>query len=102
MIQVIFLIIICLFLALLEIKGFNYGLKICFILIFIFSAIRYDYGNDFQSYLQSYESIKGIDFNILVEMDSHWEPGWLILYFVFSFFFLNFQFIIIFVLRCYC
>ena len=53
------------------------GLKAAFVIIFIFLALRYDYGNDYIGYMNA--------FNALGSNFAHrstymlWEPGWLLL-----------------------
>lgn len=63
----------------LEGRGLKGGLFISFAAIFFFSAIRYNYGNDYISYLESFKEINSIeDFDFFNEA-THFEPGWLIL-----------------------
>lgn len=55
------------------------GLKISFVLIFLFLALRYNYGNDYKSYFEGFITInqfKEIDF---FDKSLHFEPGWIIL-----------------------
>ncbi len=60
----------------------GYGLKAAFFLIFVFLGIRYDYGNDYLTYLQRFESISfwGTQIKITGE---NWEPGWVFLHLIF-------------------
>lgn len=87
MIEVIILGVLAVFFAWLESSGqFKHGLKISFGLIFIFLAIRYNYGNDYKSYLSLYDTItysSSIDFNI-EQGDSFIEAGWVLLNFIFK------------------
>lgn len=39
------------------------GLLMAFIIIFLFAALRYDFGNDYMSYLENFELIKNTDIN---------------------------------------
>jgi len=60
-------------------KRTEFWLKGSFILIFLFLALRYDYGNDYYNYLKIFQEInrvKTIDF-----FDGYWrfEPGWIFL-----------------------
>ena len=60
------------------------GLIIAFGIITIYMAIRYDYGNDYMSYLESfyrYFDYRGslFDFNSLKDMHAHNEYGWVFL-----------------------
>jgi transmembrane protein EpsG len=55
-----------------------YGLKSSFLLIFLFLAFRYDYGNDYQSYLKGFIDLEYFDLSL------KWEPGWQILNIIFK------------------
>ncbi len=62
----------------------KYGLKIAFGIITIYMAIRYDYGNDYMSYLESfyrYFDYNGslFDLESLKDMHAHNEYGWVFL-----------------------
>lgn len=65
-------------------KDFKYGLKISFTLIFIFLALRYNFGNDYKSYYNGYIKVNSYTsinyFNNLFRF----EPGWLFLCRVFK------------------
>ena len=58
----------------------KFGLKISFLIIFFFLALRYNFGNDYTGYLRDFielNSLSKIDyFNIAY---FHYEPGWLLL-----------------------
>jgi len=45
-------------------------LKLSFIIIFLFSALRYGYGNDYFGYLEGFRNIRYTD------SDAHFELGW--------------------------
>jgi len=60
-------------------KPTEFWLKGSFVLIFLFLALRYDYGNDYGAYLKTFQEINrisSIDF-----FDKYWrfEPGWIFL-----------------------
>ena len=61
-------------------RQFKFGLKISFLIIFFFLALRYNFGNDYKGYLTDFLEFNNYDkvsyFNIA---DFHYEPGWLIL-----------------------
>jgi len=68
-------------------KNFKYGLEFAFIILTIFLAIRFDWGNDYSNYLSSFINIKNNDYsafdiNFLKENDH--EIGWIFLNKIFS------------------
>lgn len=73
----IFNIIFVFFAYLARYKNCEFFLKISFFLIFLFLALRYDYGNDYKAYLElfldvnRYESIDYFDESVRT------DPGWL-------------------------
>lgn len=80
MIVVILLGLFAMFFALMEGTGqIKYGLKISFGLIFIFLALRYNYGSDYPEYLNLFRKINQ-NTGISV-FDDYWkvEAGWIIL-----------------------
>ena len=82
--QVIILNIFAVFFAYLAKFRFRHGLKISFILIFIFLALRYNFGSDYQNYyngfinINKYYSINYFDDSI------QFEVGWIFLCRVFG------------------
>jgi transmembrane protein EpsG len=56
----------------------NKWLKLSFVLIFLFLALRYDYGNDYMGYLDGFYKVKYID------LSSRYELGWQILCLLFK------------------
>lgn len=58
------------------------GLKISFFLIFLFLALRYEYGNDYNGYLDRFFEITGPS-KIFLTGDVLWEPGWRFLCLIF-------------------
>jgi hypothetical protein len=82
MLLVFILNLICVFFSWLEgISVLKNGLKISIFIIFIFLSIRYDYGNDYMSYLDSFESLKnGFKDNFYFKS---FEYGWLVLNIIF-------------------
>lgn len=60
-------------------------MEISFILIFLFLAFRYDFGNDYDTYLnlfQQFSCLEDYDFNNPFSL--FYEPGWVILNFLFQ------------------
>ena len=56
------------------------ALKISFFTLFLFSALRYNYGNDYQSYQLIFESHKDLEFENINDAFSYfYEPGWIML-----------------------
>ncbi len=60
-------------------KYINNGLKFSFFLIFLFSAIRYNYGNDYSSYVEVFNDINSYASLTLSDVGLQVEPGWVIL-----------------------
>jgi len=60
-------------------KDFRHGLKISFILIFIFLALRYNFGNDYQAYHNNFLIINNYDSINYFNKSFQLEPGWLFL-----------------------
>lgn len=85
MIDVIILNIIAVFFAYFaKYKGFQDGLKISFILIFFFLALRYNFGNDYRSYLEGFLEINNYSSFDAFGEKVHFEPGWVFLVRFFS------------------
>lgn len=62
----------------------DWGLKLSFFLIFLFLGLRYNFGNDYQTYLDLFNRVKEdplIAFD--QEMYVFYEPGWMILNWIF-------------------
>lgn len=57
----------------------TYGLKLSFVLIFIFHAIRYDYGNDYMKYLDDYIDINQFSLFDMNYGEYYYEPAWVFL-----------------------
>jgi transmembrane protein EpsG len=72
--------IVVLFASFAKSKNNDYWLKLSFILIFLFLAIRYDYGNDYMGYLDGYLDIEYFNFNL----KNKYEPAWQILCILFK------------------
>lgn len=65
-------------------KNINWGLKISFTLIFLFLALRYNFGNDYEEYFRIFNTISQnnqIDFNSYQLLFI--EPGWILLNWLF-------------------
>ncbi len=54
-------------------KFIKYGLEIAWIIIFVFLAIRFDFGNDYNGYWNIYNNLT------TVKLHNQVEPGWLLL-----------------------
>ncbi|MCX8484536.1 MAG: EpsG family protein [Bacteroidia bacterium] len=68
-----------------QIGALKNGIKISFFLIFLFLALRYDYGNDYTGYFNSFlrlQSLQDEDFYFKAN-----EVGWLYLNFFYKYFF---------------
>lgn len=64
-----------------SVKFLKFGLKASFLLIFVFLALRYDYGNDYSSYLDFYLNISNSELSIvdLTNNEEYMEIGWVLL-----------------------
>lgn len=60
-------------------KIFEDGLKISFIIIFFFLALRYNFGNDYKSYLNGFLEINGYEEINVFDSRFYFEPGWIVL-----------------------
>ncbi len=63
----------------------KWGLKVSFILIFVFISLRYNFGNDYNEYLKIFNSLsnsKTIDIEFL--FFQFYEPGWIFLNWIFK------------------
>jgi hypothetical protein len=64
-------------------KG-DWGLKLTFILIFLFIGLRYNFGNDYETYIGLFNKIKDNgDLAFDQSMYIFYEPGWMILNWIF-------------------
>jgi hypothetical protein len=63
-------------------KNWEFLLKISFGLLFVFLALRYDYGNDYNAYLKDFMRLSYSDFT-LYNKATHFEPGWAFLCYLF-------------------
>lgn len=64
-------------------RNAQWGLKLSFALIFLFLALRYDFGNDYQNYLQAFQVISQYDWSELLDHPYHFEMGWVYLNWLF-------------------
>lgn len=85
MIATIIIGIICVVLAYLaRFKQFPWALPSVMLILFFFLAIRYEWGNDYQQYIDKftiYNSINRFDY---FDTDERWEVGWILLYRLFK------------------
>jgi hypothetical protein len=80
MIIVTILGLIVMFLSWLEgVGSIKNGLKISFSLIFLFSALRYNYGNDYVSYHEFFKDLNSYSTLTFVDVGLNFEPGWILL-----------------------
>ncbi len=80
MITVAMLNIFVVFFAFLESrKLYRHGLKISFLLIFLFLALRYNYGNDYPGYLDFFIGINQYASIDYFDKSQHFELGWIFL-----------------------
>ena len=49
----------------------KFWLKVSFVVIFLFLALRYDYGNDYDAYLQGFLNIISLTLQVLVLLNPH-------------------------------
>ena len=89
MIVVVIISVIALLLTWLEVKGgIKWGMGLAFVLLTIIEAIHYDFGNDYMSYLQTYDEITRYPFSLtaILHGDTLKEPGWEMLNYFFVYF----------------
>ena len=73
------------FFALVESSGqFKHGLKISFGLIFLFLALRYNFGNDYMQYLNGFIKTKSYSTGDFFDKKNYYEPGWIFLCWLFN------------------
>lgn len=85
MLVTIFLGIFCVFFSYLaKYKNGEWGLNISFIFIYFFLALRYNFGNDYSNYLKIFENSSNIeDYSFDDIFSFFYEPGWILLNYVF-------------------
>lgn len=84
MVVVFFLGLFSMFFAWIEYYGhFRNGLKISFSLIFIFLALRYNYGNDYNAYYAGFLEIGKSNRVEYINNSDHFEVGWIFLNWLF-------------------
>lgn len=73
-------IIVVLFAYLARYRQTRFGLKVSFFLIFLFLALRYDFGNDYPAYLQKFFVINQYAYiDYFYKFLHYYEPGWIFL-----------------------
>ncbi len=60
-------------------KYLTNGLKVSFFLIFIFSALRFNYGNDYTSYVEIFNEVNSYATLTLSDTNFSIEPGWIVI-----------------------
>ena len=76
------IVVLCAYLA--KFKEFKFGLKLSFLLIFIFLAIRFDFGNDYMNYYKDFIAIGSYSSINYFDKTLYYEPGWLLLIKIFK------------------
>ena len=73
------------FLSWLEsLKILKHGLLISFILLFLFLALRYNFGNDYIGYFDGFREVNKYSNVTFKDREFHYEAGWLLLCRVFK------------------
>ena len=75
--------LISMFFAAMPQKQFKYGLEVAWLILFVFLAIRYDFGNDYMAYYDDFEMLNSYA-KFGIDSDAHNEPGWQILCHLFN------------------
>jgi len=66
-------------------RRIDWGLKFSFILIFFFLSFRYQFGNDYDTYLDLFYKFSSLeDYDFTNPFSLFYEPGWVILNFLFQ------------------
>lgn len=65
-------------------KHFTWGLKASFTLVFLFLALRYNFGNDYKGYLKAFLKFNTYSNFNFFDNKNHFEPGWIFLNRVFK------------------
>lgn len=69
--------VLCAYLS--KYKDFKIGLKTSFFLIFIFLAIRFDFGNDYMNYYRDFSTLNSYSSIDYFDKSLHYDPGWILL-----------------------
>lgn len=72
------------FASLARYQRMQWGLKASFALIFLFLALRYNFGNDYEGYASGFDNIKNYDQYSLSDFLLQYEPGWIFLNWLFK------------------
>jgi hypothetical protein len=72
-----------LFAYLAKYKNIQWGLKVSFTLIFLFLALRYDFGNDYNRYLDTFIQYKQYNQIEFFDKTHQFDPGWVFLIWLF-------------------
>lgn len=68
---------IVVFFAFLQDKNkFSHGLKISFLILTLFLGLRYNFGNDYQSYLNGFNEINRYSYISFFDTRFYFDPGW--------------------------
>ena len=80
----IFNIVFVLLAYLAQYKSKEHLLKVSFFLIFLFLALRYNYGNDYPAYIDDFVLLTSNDSFDYIFENEYYEKGWLFLYYLFK------------------
>lgn len=64
-------------------RNTHWGLKVSFSLIFLFLALRYNFGNDYKPYLNAFIEISQNNRIDIFDLKNQFEPGWIFINWVF-------------------
>jgi hypothetical protein len=77
------------------------GLQVSFLILFVFSAIRYKYGNDYENYQKIFDDHQEFSYETISDVINYfYEPGWILLNQIFGRF--GYFSLIIFISAAYC
>ena len=85
MIETIVIGLICVFLAYLgRYRRLSWGFGAAMTILFVFLAIRYEWGNDYRQYIDKFTVYNSIDEFNYSDPNERWEVGWIFLYRIFK------------------
>ena len=85
MIETIVIGLICVCLAYLGLyRRLSWGFGAAMTILFVFLAIRYEWGNDYRQYIDKFTVYNSIDEFNYSDPNERWEDGWIFLYRIFK------------------
>lgn len=85
MIETIVIGLICVFWAYLgRYRRLSWGFGAAMTILFVFLAIRYEWGNDYRQYIDKFTVYNSIDEFNYSDPNERWEVGWIFLYRIFK------------------